>query len=89
MSSARPRAASADERLVGHVDGAGSREKTSTTVSVDVDLWPFVGAVVLPVLGAVALAVLAVYAVFWVAVEVRGAILRRRWRRARREAGQG
>ena len=53
------------------------------------DLWPFVGAVVLPAVGIVALVVLAVYAVVWVAIEVRGAILRRRRRRRRREAGQG
>ena len=53
------------------------------------DLWPFVGAVVMPLAGIVALVVLVVYAVVFVYVEVRAVILRRRWRRARREAGQG
>ena len=54
------------------------------------DLWPFVGAVVLPVAGIVALVVLAGYAVVFVYVEVRGELRRRRWRRARElhESGQ-
>ena len=55
------------------------------------DLWPFVGAVVMPLAGIVALVVLVVYAVVWVAYEVRGELRRRRWRRAREQhqAGQG
>ena len=55
----------------------------------DVDLWPVVGAVVMPLVGVVGLTVLAVYVVVWAAIEVRGAIRRLRRRRRRREAGQG
>ena len=55
------------------------------------ELWPFVGAVVMPLAGIVALVVLVAYAVVFVAYEVRGELRRRRWRRARElhDSGQG